>query len=155
MKRKILVITAIGLLAAAGLFADREFGPWNRGENNGCPGGGYFRYSDNNQTVTVSGIIRVEQDKIPVLRADGQVYVLMYPWFRANDLKLENGMRVTVEGYVNDSVITGDSNKVMHAVKITVGDKTYELPRGFPGGPRGGDDDNYFPRHRGHMRFGG
>ncbi len=153
MKRKILVLTAIGLLVASGLFADRGFGPWNPDQNNGFPGGGYFRYRDTGQTVEVSGTVRVEQGKIPVLGSGGQVYVLMYPWFREKDLKLENGMQVTVEGYVTDSVITGDTNKIMHAVKITVGDKTYEPPRDFPGAPRGGDD-NYFHHHHRHMRFG-
>jgi hypothetical protein len=158
MKKKILVLMAVGLLLGSGLFADREFGPGNRGGNAGCPGPGYFggmhsyRYRDAADAVTVTGTVQVEQDKIPVLKANGRVYALMYPWFMNSDLKLENGMKVTVEGYVRDSAISGDSMKIMLAEKITVGDKTYQINRGRPGGP-GWDDDDFHHHHgRGPFR---
>lgn len=117
MKKELLVLMMIVssamILSATGKQDDEQF--YGRG-----PGAGMMRNSDGLspeefqeqreaardeyleglETATVTGALNLVNGELPFIESDGTTFHIMAPWRNVEELELENGMEVSVEGYL-------------------------------------------------------
>jgi len=107
-------------------------------------------FDEDLETVTLTGTVDFTATGT-VLNADGKEWLLMYPMWALQDVELNRGDTVTVEGLVIEDPVNParetESGNYLHVVKAEIGGETYELdyaggwgggPRGMMGGRRGG-----------------
>ena len=104
-------------------------------------------YVQDLELITVNGSLTLINGELPTIDSNGTTYSFMAPWIQVQDLELENGMAISVEGYempgqplqwdsaekslmVTKAVVNGEEIKIDHEAG------TYGMmgSRGF-GGP--------------------
>ena len=87
------------------------------------------------ETTTLTGTIDIS-DFPPVLTADGKEYLVMVPRFLADDIEIEDGSTVTLEGYVHEAYgrFASDDTEVISVTKATIDGTEYEVDRRGTGG---------------------
>lgn len=139
--KKILIFTVLsGVLAGAAVFAaggqedDYGYGP---------------RYEDrwegfNGEILTLTGTVKAGDEWRPELETSDGTYELMYPPFLGDDLNVEEGDRITVEGYLVPGPRWGKGDEeseelYLHVTKAVIGGKEYVVEHPGPrSGGRGG-----------------
>lgn len=121
MKKELMILlmitSSVMILSAAGKQDDTDEQYYGRG----AQGGGMMRYNDRDgadreeffeerqarmeeyledlEVVTVNGALTLVNGELPYIESNGVKYSFMAPWVQIQDLELENGMKVSVEGY--------------------------------------------------------
>jgi hypothetical protein len=134
MKKKIVILAVI-LLVAAGLYAE------GKGEDS---------FSKHRNQVTVTGTLQFV-DGLPVISADSKTYKILSPRFMREAYTLKPGLALTVEGFIVQpgpqpqgrapAAGTLAAAESIFVRKVTIDGKTYEThpERQLPGGPFGAD----------------
>ncbi|MGC9311235.1 MAG: hypothetical protein ACP5IA_00985 [Sediminispirochaetaceae bacterium] len=141
MKRRIEVIlmaAVIGLLsvmavAAEGIQEQREV--------------------DADEVVTLTGTVEFTASEAELKASDGQEYELMYPRFAAEEIEVESGDTISVEGFIVPGPRWEEDDNEQHLMisKVTIDGEEYDLSRQFGPASRGGvfggrmccDDEEY------------
>lgn len=131
MNTRIIGLTAmIMAMTTVSAFARGPFGgpgddPEARGR--GFLGSRMYAYRSERKTESVTGTLLADKDKIPLLRAEGKEFILLFPWFLADDLSLEGAGTVTVTGFSAESPVSGSSQKILHVTTLSFGGKTWDV----------------------------
>lgn len=102
------------------------------------------------ELVTVTGTLVLEESGYPALKSGDELWGLMYPYYLAQDLEVEDGEEITVEGYTMPAAgrrfVT--DNRYLMVTKAVIRGEEYEVPHGPMGGrgmmpaPRGAMPDS-------------
>lgn len=89
----------------------------------------------NEELVTLTGQLILQEDQWPQLESGGEVYKLMYPPFIDLEIDVQDGQQITVQGYVFekpdcDCDEDGSDKKHLHVTKAIIDNKEYILPMG-------------------------
>jgi hypothetical protein len=159
--RTITLITVLFLVAGAGLVfatgqqedAQAPYGPRSA-----------FTQDEYGETVEATGRLSFDENHFPVITSNGKTYQLMIPRFYYDDVDVEEGDSLTVEGYTVPGPRFEEAEENTVYVRVTralIDGNEYELdhmamagPRGR-GGPRGGGHWNSGPQTRGNSQWGG
>jgi len=157
MYKKLFLILAVIAVVAGISFAEgnKEKGvdenDWRRGSGSFSP-----------ETVELTGTISLNADGFPVLRSGGEEYVLMYPYFLDDDLEIQEGDEISVEGFLapHPRRAEDDDATYVRVTKAIIDGEEYEIPHGPRSNSRGsgrrgcwGDDDDF--RGKSSRRGGG
>ena len=128
MKRSIEVIfmsVAIGLLSITAATAE---GIQEQRENFG------------DDLVTITGTVEFTASGTVLKTSGGQEYELMYPRFAAEEINVESGDTISVEGYIVPGPRWEEDDDEQHLMisKVTIDGEEYDLSRQFGPGSRGG-----------------
>ena len=159
----LLIVSSAILLSAEGKQDDNDSQFYGRG-----PGQGMMRDFDNRdvdrddfreqrqterdeylqglETISLTGPLTLINGEMPSIDNQGTKYTIMAPWYDLQNLELENGMVVTVEGYEmpGPPMQWDDSEKSIMVTKAVINGKEFEVDHsaygsGMMGGPgRGG-----------------
>lgn len=144
----IILIVAVGFTFASGNKEAAQPAPWS--EEYPC-----FPYDQ--EEVTVTGKLVLEDDQWPRLLAGEKEYLLMYPYGIDLDADITSGEEITVKGYVR-VFKTAEDVEYAHLMvnRATIDGKEYIFAgpgMHYNGGPRGphmmGGNLEYGP----HMRY--
>jgi hypothetical protein len=116
-------------------------------------------YLETLEVVSVSGSLQLVNGELPFIENDGVKYTFRAPWQQFQELDLENGMNVTVEGYempVRAMIWDGSEKSIMVTKAIVKGEEIIvEHEPGKSGhggfGSRGGRGRNGGSRDGGRM----
>jgi hypothetical protein len=149
MKRSIILTVLMVSLAAAAMPLMAE-GMQEQAEPV-QPGTRPYRWSNNPaaqlEQLEISGTVEFTAGHTRLHSAEGEVYELMYPMFLAEDLQVENGQTISVEGFLIPGTrwSSDEDEQYLRLEKVTVNGQEYELGTG--GYARG-------QRHRGPGMMG-
>ena len=152
MRRKIAVgmmIMAVGLLSTASLLAEGV----QEGSEESARDPRTLAY-EQFESIGVEGTIELSADRPELTTKEGEVYRLMYPYSLAEDIEVETGDRISVEGFV----VPGprwewdEGEKYLKVESVILNGEEYEPASRFgPGYGRHGMRGGYGPGMRGHM----
>ncbi len=139
----LLLVLSLGSVFASGS-QEQEEGPWG------------FRDDYQGELIELTGRVNFPGYGHLELAAGGENYKLMVPFFLLDEVDIQDGETVTVEGYLVPGPRWSDDDgdeKHLAVTEATVDGETYDL--GFGRGyMRGRMSDSRFDR-RGHMGPGG
>lgn len=164
MYKKMFLIAVILAVAAGISFAEgnkekaNEQSEWQRGQGSFSP-----------EIMELTGTVMIDDEGFPVLKSGNEEYVLMYPNFLDDEIDVQDGDEVTVEGFIAPHPRRGTANDVtyLRVTKATIDGEEYEIPYGpRDGGRRSGgkgfgpgrggccDDDDRFQGRMSGRRSG-
>src|SRR6056297_3014183 len=84
------------------------------------------------EQLEISGKVEFTAGHTRLHSADGEVYELMYPMFLAEDLEVENGQTIGVEGFLIPGTrwSSNEDEQYLRLEKVTVNGQEYELGTG-------------------------
>lgn len=144
--KRIIVITAIGLIAAGSLFA--------QGRGPRVDGNGPVPQIQNLETVKVEGKLALVNGFIGVQTKDKTYYVMGLQRLIGFIDGLKEGAAVKLEGQAFDMPMAPEY-AALHVTKLTFNGKDYDLSRGFGRGFGGGMMGGGRMMGRGMMGWGG
>lgn len=136
MKKSLLFISILAFVAVFGVFANGQ----SEAEELG----------DTWDTVTVTGAVSFKDWPNPELTSRGKTYELIVPRFAEENIEIESGDEITIEGIVVDGA--GTDETYLMVVKAIIDGEEYVVPfRGMMGGPAYGGmrcDEGWYPGNR-------
>ncbi|MDY7028448.1 MAG: hypothetical protein SVR04_09150 [Spirochaetota bacterium] len=128
MKRSIEVILMAAVIGLLSITAATAEGIQEQRENVG------------DDLVTVTGTVEFTASGAELKASDGQEYELMYPRFAAEEINVESGDTISVEGYIVPGPRWEEDDDEQHLMisKVTIDEEEYDLSRQFGPGSRGG-----------------
>jgi len=108
--------------------------------------------------VALTGTVEFTASGAELKASDGKEYVLMYPRFAAENIEIESGDTISVEGFIVPGPRWEEDDDEQHLMltRVTIDGEEYDLARQFGPGPRGADfngrmccddeSDGYGPR---------
>ncbi|MDZ7793652.1 MAG: hypothetical protein U5P10_08185 [Spirochaetia bacterium] len=157
MKRSIILTVLMVSLAAAAMPLMAE-GMQEQAEPV-QPGTRPYGWSNNPEAqsqqveqLEVSGTVEFTAGHTRLHSSDGEVYELMYPMFLAEDLQVENGQTISVEGFLIPGTrwSSDEDEQYLRLEKVTVDGREYELGTGGYAWNRG----NHGPGMMGGSAYG-
>ncbi len=132
----ILMAAVIGLLSVTAVTAE---GIQEQRDANAVPQRGNQYNAD--EVVTVTGTVEFTASGAELKATDGQEYELMYPRFAAEDIEIDSGDTISVEGFIVPGPRWEEDDDEQHLMltRVTIDGEEYDLTRQFGPGPRGGD----------------
>lgn len=88
----VVVMALVGTVTATGQVSGLP------GEDLGTVAFGWGDRESETEEVSLTGMLNLQEGRLPLLQADGMEYVLMIPPALAAELDVEDGERITVEG---------------------------------------------------------
>ena len=84
------------------------------------------------EQLEISGTVEFTAGHTRLHSSDGEVYELMYPMFLAEDLEVENGQTISVEGFLIPGTrwSNDEDEQYLRLEKVTVNGQEYELGTG-------------------------
>lgn len=84
------------------------------------------------EQLEISGTVEFTAGHTRLHSADGEVYELMYPMFLAEDMQIENGQSISVEGFlIPRTRWSGDEDEqYLRLEKVTINGQEYDLGAG-------------------------
>src|SRR6056297_3713552 len=138
MKRSIIFLTVLMVSLAAAAMPLMAEGIQEQAEPV-QPGTRPYGWSDNPavqpqqlEQLEISGTVEFTAGHTRLHSADGEVYELMYPMFLAEDLEVENGQTISVEGFLIPGTrwSSDEDEQYLRIEKVTVNGQEYELGTG-------------------------
>jgi len=139
--KKILVLSlmlmVVGLLSVTMVIAEGV----QEGQDPIAPAAGPNPYYSS-EKLSLEGTVELTAAGVKLKASDGQVYDLMYPRFLADGIEIEDGQRISVEGYqVPGPRWESDQDELhLRVDRVTIDGQEYNLASNF--GPA------YKPHHR-------
>jgi len=138
MKRSIIFLTVLMVSLAAAAMPLMAEGMQEQAEPV-QPGARPYGWSNNPaaqsqqlEQLELSGTVEFTAGHTRLHSSDGEVYELMYPMFLAEDLEVENGQTISVEGFLIPGTrwSSDEDEQYLRIEKVTVNGQEYELGTG-------------------------
>ena len=138
MKRSIIFLTVLMVSLAAAAMPLMAEGMQEQAEPV-QPGTRPYGWSNNPaaqpqqlEQLEISGTVEFTAGHTRLHSADGEVYELMYPMFLAEDLEVENGQTIGVEGFLIPGTrwSSNEDEQYLRLEKVTINGQEYELGTG-------------------------
>ncbi|MCF7949595.1 MAG: hypothetical protein K9M94_13480 [Spirochaetia bacterium] len=138
MKRSIIFITVLMVSLAAAAMPLMAEGMQEQAEPV-QPGTRPYGWSNNPavnpqqlEQLEISGTVEFTAGHTRLHSSDGEVYELMYPMFLAEDLEVENGQTISVEGFLIPGTrwSSDEDEQYLRLEKVTVRGQEYDLGTG-------------------------
>lgn len=117
-------------------------------QNNNDRAGKMREYFEDDEVISVTGKLELENGEQAKITVKGETYTLMAPWHQLEELELKDGQTVTVNGYEKTARFQWDGKeKMLHVTTITIDGKVTEFDFTMMGGkegrrPMNGSDKN-------------